>query len=73
MAGELSVQAPCDLGLSGQASAAAVTAANADIAAAAAALSTRLHTSATRVAAADTGYVANEGRSASILGPLKWM
>lgn len=67
-AGELAVPAPFEAGLPFQASAAAVNAGNADIAAAALALSARLHTGAAKVAAADAGYVANEGRSASLLG-----
>jgi len=71
LAGELTVSAAWDVGLPCQASAAAVTAGNANIAAAAGTLSARLRTGATRVAAANTGFVANEGGSAGMLGHVK--
>jgi hypothetical protein len=56
---------PSGLGLSCQASAAAVDAAHPDIAAFTAALATRVGTCATHVAEADTRYVANEAHSAN--------
>jgi hypothetical protein len=63
--GELNeTAAPSGLGLSCQASAAAVSAAHADIAAFTAALATPVGTRATRVAEADTRYVANDADSA---------
>lgn len=66
--GELnSVAAPSGLGLSCQASAAAVDVAHADIAAFTAALSTRVGTRATRVTEADTRYIANEADSADAM------
>ncbi|MCV7077951.1 hypothetical protein [Mycobacterium szulgai] len=71
VAGELTVSAACDVGLPCQASAAAVTAGNADIAAAAGALSARLRTGATRVAAANTGFVGNERGSVGTLDHVK--
>ncbi|MDT5259289.1 MAG: hypothetical protein QOD10_4369 [Mycobacterium sp.] len=58
------VAAPSGLGLSYQASAAAVDAAHADIATFTAALSTRVGTRATHVPEADSRYVANEADSA---------
>jgi len=61
---------PAELGLSSQASEAAVTAAHADITAFTAALAGRIRTRATGVAQADTGYVAHEAHSAEELGGL---
>lgn len=55
---------PSGLGLSYQASAAAVDAAHADVATFTAALSTRVGTRATHVSEADSRYVANEAESA---------
>jgi hypothetical protein len=57
--------APARLGLSCQASAAAVTAAHADAMAFTAALATRVGTHATHVGEADAGYLANEAESAN--------
>ena len=66
--GELSeTAAPSGRGLSCQASAAAVSGAHADIAAFTAALATRVGTRATRVAEADTRYVAHEADSANAM------
>ena len=63
--GELNtLVAPSGLGLSYQASAAAVEAAHADIAAFTASLSTRVGARATHVCEADPRYVANEADSA---------
>ncbi|HWF27713.1 MAG TPA: hypothetical protein VG327_04925 [Mycobacterium sp.] len=65
-AGELDASAaPAGLGLSCQASAAAVTAAHADVTAFTAALATRVGTHAAHVAEADTRYIANEADSAT--------
>jgi hypothetical protein len=58
-------KAPARLGLSWQASAAAVNAAHADITTFTAALTTRLATRATYVAEADARYIANETDSAN--------
>jgi hypothetical protein len=67
-AGELEeTVAPPRLGLSSQASAAAVNAAHADITAFTTALATRVGTHATRVAEADTHYLANEADSTTEL------
>ncbi|WP_260861164.1 hypothetical protein [Mycobacterium simulans] len=67
-AGELrATPVPAGLGLSCQPSAAAVNAANAEITTFTTALAARLDTHATRVAEADTRYVANETRSANIV------
>jgi hypothetical protein len=67
-AGELNESvAPARLGLSFQASAAAVNAAHADITAFTTALATRVGTHAIRVAEADTHYLANEADSANEL------
>jgi hypothetical protein len=66
--GELSAGvAPTGLGLSGQASAAAVNAAHADTAAFTAALAARVGICATHVAEADARYIANETSSANQL------
>jgi hypothetical protein len=66
--GELNTAAaPSGLGLSCQASAAAVDAARADIAAFAAALAARVGTRATHVTEADTRYLANEADAAKEL------
>ena len=66
--GELSATPiPAGLGLSGQASAEAVNAAHADVTAFTAGLATRIGTQATHVAEADTGFLANEARSANAL------
>jgi hypothetical protein len=59
--------APAGLGLSWQASAAAVNAAHADITAFTAALVTRVGTRATHIAQANTRYIANEADSANKL------
>jgi hypothetical protein len=59
--------APAGLGLSCQASAAAVNAAHADVTAFKAALATRVGTHATHVAEADTRYIANEADSTAEL------
>jgi hypothetical protein len=64
--GELNTTAaPSGLGLSSQASAGAVDAAHADIAAFRAALATRVRTRATHVTEADSRYLANEADSAN--------
>lgn len=64
-AGELNeTAAPAGLGLSGQASATAVTIAHADITAFTAALAARVGTRATHAVEADTRYVANEADAA---------
>jgi hypothetical protein len=73
--GELTATvAPVRLGLSCQASAAAVNAAHADITAFTTALATRVGIHATRVAEADTHYLANEADSANelaaVAGPI---
>ena len=66
--GELNATvAPTELGLSCQASAAAVNAAHADITAFTAALAAQVGTRATHVAEADARYLANEADSASKL------
>ncbi len=59
--------APMGMGLSCQASAAAVDTAHADITAFTAALAARVGTRATHVAQADTRYLANEAHSANEL------
>jgi hypothetical protein len=59
--------APAGLGLSCQASAAAVNAAHADVTAFTTALATRVGTQATQVAEADTRYIANEADSTTEL------
>jgi hypothetical protein len=59
--------APTGIGLSCQASAAAVNAAHADITAFTAALATRVSVRAARVAEADTRYITNEADSAQEL------
>jgi len=65
-AGKLNVTAaPAGLGLSCQASAAAVNAAHADVTAFTAALATRVGTRATRVVEASNRYIANEADSAN--------
>lgn len=70
-AGELSsTTAPAGLGLSCQASAAAVNAAHADITAFTAALAARVGVAATHVAEADTRYIASEADSANELAAL---
>jgi hypothetical protein len=67
-AGELhQTPAPSGLGLSCQASAAAVDAAHADVAAFATALAARVHWHASGVAAADSSYLAQEAESAAAL------
>jgi hypothetical protein len=67
-AGELNeTVAPARLGLSFQASAAAVNAAHADITAFTTALATRVGTHATHVSEADTRYMANEADSTNEL------
>jgi hypothetical protein len=64
-AGELNAtRAPAGLGVPGQASAAAVNAAHAEVTAFMAALAERVGGRATNVAEADTRYVANETESA---------
>jgi len=66
--GELNATvAPAGLGLSCQASAAAVNAAHVDVTAFAVALAARVGTRATNVAVADTRYIANEADSANEL------
>jgi hypothetical protein len=70
-AGELgATTAPAGLGLSCQASAAAVNAAHADITAFTAALAARVGVRATHVAEADTRYIANEADSSNELAAL---
>ena len=65
-AGELKATSlPAGLGSSTQASAAAVNAAHADIAAFTAALATRVDTRASQVVEADARYLANEAGSAN--------
>jgi hypothetical protein len=59
--------APAGLGLSCQASAAAVNAAHADVTAFTAALATQVESRATHVAEADTRYIANEADSTTEL------
>lgn len=59
--------APAGLGLSCQASAAAVNAAHADITAFTAALTTQVGTRATHVTKTDTRYIVNEDHSANEL------
>jgi hypothetical protein len=66
-AATLGVSAPPPMGLSCQPSAAAVNAAHTAIATAAASLTARVRASAPKVAAADTGYLANEASSAAQL------
>ena len=67
-AGELSeTAAPTGSGLSCQASAAAVSAAHADITAFSTALAGRVNARATRVADADTRYIATEAESSKAL------
>ncbi len=56
--------APTGLGLSSQASAAAINAAHSEVTAFTRALGTRVGTHATHIAEADTRYVANEADSA---------
>jgi hypothetical protein len=64
--GQLSeMAAPAGLGLSCQASAGAVSAAHADVAAFTASLAARVGTRATHVADADGCYIANEANSAN--------
>ncbi|MEE6175388.1 hypothetical protein [Mycobacterium sp. 050134] len=58
------VAAPAGLGVSGQASAAAVDAAHVDVAAFTASLAARVGTRSAGVGAADAGYVANEAEAA---------
>ncbi|MCV7095522.1 hypothetical protein I2456_11390 [Mycobacterium kubicae] len=68
LAGELKqVATPACSGLSCQASAVAVSAAHADVAAFRAALVGRMRARASQVAEADAGYVANEAGSAGNL------
>lgn len=57
--------APAGIGLSYQASAAAVSAAHVEVTAFTAALAARVGSRATRVVAADMRYIANEAHSAS--------
>jgi Holliday junction resolvase-like predicted endonuclease len=66
-AGELDITAPAALGLSCQASVAAVNVAHADVKAFTAALKTQMSSRATAVTRADTCYVANEADSAGEL------
>ena len=61
---------PAGVGLSCQASAAAVDAAHAGVKALTAALAARVTTRATQVAEADTRYIANEADSANVLAAL---
>lgn len=70
-AGELhQTQAPSGLGLSCQASAAAVDAAHLDVAAFASGLAARVHGHANGVVAADANYLAQEAESATTLSAL---
>ena len=70
-AGELhQTPAPSGLGLSCQASAAAVDAAHADVAAFATGLAARIHGHVNGVAAADASYLAQEAESSSALSAL---
>src|SRR5438105_1867004 len=69
-AATLVASAPPSAGLSCQPSAAAVSAGHAAIATAAASLTGRVQSSATKVAAADTGYLANEASSARQLAAI---
>jgi hypothetical protein len=64
---ELGAEAPPTPGLSSRASAAAVNTGHADIAAATASLTNRVHTTATKVAEAEARYAANEVNSAGQL------
>jgi hypothetical protein len=64
---ELGTDAPPTPGLSSRASAAAVNTGHADIAAATASLTARVHTTATKVAEAEARYTANEDNSAGQL------
>jgi hypothetical protein len=66
-AGELDITAPAALGLSCQASVAAVNVAHADVTAFTTALKTQVSSRATAVTKADTCYAANEADSASEL------
>jgi hypothetical protein len=66
-AADLGAGATPGLGLSCQASAAAVNTAHAETAVTTAAMTRRVQTTAAKVAAADTGYVANEANSAAKL------
>ncbi|MDP7721485.1 hypothetical protein [Mycobacterium sp. TY814] len=59
--------APTRLGLSCQASAAAVSGADGDVTAFSAALAARVNLRASYVAEADSGYLANEAASANML------
>ncbi len=64
---DLNATAPTGLGLSCQASAAAVSGACGDVTAFSAALAARVGLRASYVAEAETGYLANEATSASML------